>query len=334
MTIKVTHFSRKPAKSMFSIERLFKTLSCSMPPTVTVSRVEVPFVSQGILNRLFNIIYVRLKRSEVNHIVGDIHYVNLLLPRRRTVLTIHDCVSVNRMRGIKKWIFIKLWYSLPIARSAVVTVISESTKNQILELVACREDKIKVVKNCIVGGFYFTPKEFNEVSPTLLHVGTGVNKNLERHIEAIQGINCKLIIVGNLSHDQREILDKYDINFENFVDLSDAQLVEIYIKSDILLFCSTYEGFGLPILEANAVGRPVVTSNVYSMPEVAGDAAFIADPYDVGSIRNGILKIINDRTYRELLIQNGLINASKFNPKVVAREYAAIYEDIVKRSSI
>ena len=70
----------------------------------------------------------------------------------------------------------------------------------------------------------------------------------------------------------------------------------------MLTFVSTYEGFGLPILESQATGRPVVTSNVSSMPEVAGDAACLVNPYDADSIREGILRVINDDAYRKDLM--------------------------------
>jgi glycosyltransferase involved in cell wall biosynthesis len=81
----------------------------------------------------------------------------------------------------------------------------------------------------------------------------------------------------------------------------------------------------MPIVEANAVGRVVVTSNLLSMPEVAGGAAHLVDPFDVSSIRSGILKVIEDDSYREALITKGFANRKRFDTRQIAQEYAEIY---------
>jgi glycosyltransferase involved in cell wall biosynthesis len=93
----------------------------------------------------------------------------------------------------------------------------------------------------------------------------------------------------------------------------------------MVLFASTYEGFGMPIVEANTVGRPVITSNLLSMPEVAGDAALIVNPYNVDEIRNGIIKIIEDDEYRNQLINNGFRNAERFSLRNISEEYLKLY---------
>jgi glycosyltransferase involved in cell wall biosynthesis len=103
-----------------------------------------------------------------------------------------------------------------------------------------------------------------------------------------------------------------------FVDEDD--LPKIYNLADLLLFPSLYEGFGLPILEAQACGCPVLTSNVTSCPEVAGDGAHIVDPYSVDEIRDGILKIIKDNNYKEQLIKKGFENIKRFSWEKSARK--------------
>ena len=105
-----------------------------------------------------------------------------------------------------------------------------------------------------------------------------------------------------------------------------------YRNADMLLFVSTYEGFGLPIVEANAVGRPVVTSQISSMPEVAADAACLVDPYDVASIRHGVQRVIENAAYRNELIQRGYVNAMRFSQEVVAARYAEVYRDVASAS--
>jgi glycosyltransferase involved in cell wall biosynthesis len=94
------------------------------------------------------------------------------------------------------------------------------------------------------------------------------------------------------------------------------------------VFASLYEGFGLPILEAQAMGRPVITSNFGAMKEAAGEGALLVDPYSVDEIRAAILRIKNEPALREDLIAKGLRNAAKFSATAVANSYAQIYKQL------
>ncbi len=134
--------------------------------------------------------------------------------------------------------------------------------------------------------------------------------------------------MGPLSDRQRALLADAAIDYENHVGLSREALVEQYRLCDMLLFPSTYEGFGLPIVEAQAVGRPVVTSRVWSMPEVAGGAAEMVDPFDVAGIRAGVERVIADEPYRRDLVERGFANAARFSAAAVAERYAALYREI------
>ena len=93
----------------------------------------------------------------------------------------------------------------------------------------------------------------------------------------------------------------------------------------MVVFASLYEGFGLPILEAQAMGRPVITSNFGAMREAAGDGALLVDPYSVGAIRAAILRLKNEPGLREELVRKGRENAEKYRGAAVAERYAEIY---------
>jgi len=84
----------------------------------------------------------------------------------------------------------------------------------------------------------------------------------------------------------------------------------------------------MPIIEAQAVGRVVITSNISSMPEVAGEAACLVDPYSVDSIRNGFIKLIQDEAYRNELISKGFINSKRFDGQLIANKYLDIYKEL------
>jgi glycosyltransferase involved in cell wall biosynthesis len=257
-----------------------------------------------------------------------VHYLALGLKRRRTLLTIHDCVSLERLRGLKRAVFRWFWYSLPVRRAALVSVVSESTRRELLRHVKCDPAKVRVVPNCVSSDFLRHDKPFNCSKPVVLHVGTGANKNLERAIEALAGIVCHLKIIGQLNSEQRAALGRHHVEFSNLVRATDAEVVKAYQASDLLLFASTYEGFGLPIVEANATGRPVVTSNLLSMPEVTGEAACMVDPFDVASIRAGVVRVIEGAEYRQALVAAGFENVRRFEPRTIAAQYAALYSEI------
>lgn len=164
--------------------------------------------------------------------------------------------------------------------------------------------------------------------PRVLVVGTARNKNIQRIAVALKGVRCRLHIIGEPSSEDLAVLKLNEIDFESEVDLSSDQIVDAYRRCDLLLFPSTYEGFGMPILEAQATGRPVVTSNVASMPDVAGDAACLVDPFSTDAIRDGVLRVIEDADYREELVRLGFENVKRFQPDVIADAYYSLYRKI------
>jgi glycosyltransferase involved in cell wall biosynthesis len=325
----VTFFHRKPGPGNFSLERVFADVREHLPSGIKAVVAYCPRESKGILNRVINIIWAWRNQGDINHITGDVHYLSYLLHKKRTVLTIADCVSLERSNGLKHWLLWFFWYWLPEKRCAKITVISEFTKSNLLGHLHCDPKKIEVVHCPAPKGFNPYPKPFNSDCPVILQVGTVWNKNLERVAEALKGIPCHLEIVGPLSAEQDNALSANGISFSNHVGVSDEELLSLYQSCDLVVFASTYEGFGLPILEAQTVGRPVVTSNRCSMPEVAGGAACLVDPESVASIREGILKILHDEAYREDLIHKGFENVKRFSPEHIAVQYAKLYRLMV-----
>ena len=150
-----------------------------------------------------------------------------------------------------------------------------------------------------------------------------------RIIHAIHDLDIHLSIIGSISIENTELLDKFGVNYSNSINLTDEEIFAKYVESDMLVFPSTYEGFGLPIIEAQTVGRPVITSNNTSMPWVAGSAACLVDPYSIDSIRSGIVKIMQDSQYRNKLVEHGFENSKRFHPDHIAK----MYHELVMRVS-
>lgn len=326
--MKVIYFERKRAKAG-SIEILFSAIRKFLPDTID-SEIFIPRVeSRGFFKRLYIVIESLFHQGDVNHITGDIHFAAILLKRERTILTIHDCVSVMYSHGLKKMLLKFFWYTLPLKKVRYVTVISEKTKEELLTLVDFPEERVFVIPDCISDRFAFVEKkEFNARKPRILQVGTRSNKNLVRVCEALKNIPCVLDVVGEMTSEQKTVLQHNGIEFENSFDISEDELIEKYIHADIVSFVSTYEGFGMPILEAQSVGRAVLTSAISPMAEVAGEGACFVDPFDPADIRRGFVTIIDDADYRNRIIGAGIENVKKYHPQKIADMYVDLYYKI------
>ena len=323
-------FRRANPTGNVSIENSFETMASHFP-TNSRFRLDVfksSFYSKGFLPRLKAILEVRRNRTDINHVTGDTNFLALGLPHRNTVLTIHDCGLLDGKSGFVRWILLVFWLKLPVKKCKILTVVSEATKQDILKLTHCPPDKIVVIPTVIKSGFIYNPKDFNKNYPTFLHIGNSPNKNLTRHAAALSGLPCRLHVIGQISESEIDMLKNQGIDYKISVNLTNELMFKAYQEADILLFCSTIEGFGMPILEAQTVGRVVITSNVSSMPEVASDGACLVDPLSIDDIRKGIERVWFDDNYRKTLIDNGLKNIHRYNPVTVAQQYEAVYEKI------
>jgi glycosyltransferase involved in cell wall biosynthesis len=272
--------------------------------------------------------YSLRQTSDIHHVTGDIHFLVFGLPRKKTILTIHDLAFLQRGNYLSRFILWLFWVYLPITWISKVTCVSGATKRDIVKYTRCSVDKVKVIPNFVASEFIPVVKKFNRERPVILQIGTAYNKNIERLLESLADIVCHLRIIGHLSEKQLALLTERKTDFSNHYDLKNGELVDEYNQCDIVAFCSTVEGFGLPIIEAQAVGRVVVTSNVSSMPEVAGDAACMVDPFSISSINQGIRKTIDEVEYRDQLIKKGFKNVEKFDLNFISRLYLSLYQSL------
>lgn len=346
--MKVVYLHRKPRQfGNFSIESYFEDIrSCLLSISKNIEPIvyESPFFSDGILPRIKNILdakkQIQKLESDINHITGDVHFLTMGLNPQKTILTIHDCAFLEQhdksVKGKLKHQFLKtFWLDIPVKQARFVTAVSEATKNEIIKHTSCNPEKIVVIPTTISPKFAeatqnYTPKKFNTEKPVVLQLGAAFNKNLERLFEALEGINCTLHIIAPLSEHHFELLKKYNIDYQHEDKVSFEELILAYKNCDLVSFVSIIEGFGMPIIEAQTLQKPVITSNVSSMPWVGGEEACLANPYSVEEIRNGILKIINNENYRKNLIEKGQENIKRFDPKTVTRQYVELYQKVSK----
>lgn len=326
--IKVTYFFRKPRPQYHSIERVFGLIIDNLSEDITPTVYKLSGGEKGFFSRIKALWEVRRNRGFINHITGDISYIALVLPKKRLIITFHDLESLERKDGIRSKVLKWFWVVVPARRAKLITVISNHTRDKLVEWTGVSESKIKVIPNPLPDGFVYTPKTINHEKPLILAVGTKPNKNLEGTIRALEGVSCKLLIVGLLTGRQLGLLKEKGVEYENLTGASDEQIIDAYKRCDILCFPSFFEGFGMPIIEAQAVGRAVITSSYGAMREVAGDGALLVDPNYHEEIGACLKMLICDDELRMQLVEKGLLNSKMHNPAAVTGQYSEIYKTL------
>jgi len=323
---------RKKVPEYYSMENVFTIILQSLRKRISATIIHAGSNKATPAAILKNILSFRKARADVFHVTGDIHYAVFAFPAHKVMLTIHDCVFLQNTNGIKKFVMLWFWHKLPVRYARIITTISEATKKDIIRITGCDESKIRVIGNPADPAYIYYPGSFNQQKPVILQIGTWPNKNLERVIKALDRINCHLSIIGKLTEEQKRLLTLSGIEFSNHIFLSKEELIRQYIECDLVLFVSTFEGFGLPVIEAQSIGRPLITSNISPLNEVAYRGAHLVDPFDVNAIREGVKKVISDVKYREQLIKEGMENVERYQPAHIASQYLELYEKISEGS--
>lgn len=328
---KLTLHTRKPFENQHSIENVFDAIVSDYSGLGNHLR-QVTRHSKGYLNRALILWEVWRNRGAINHITGDISFAALSLPNAKsTVITFHDFLFLNRRITTRTKLLRHFWLDLPLKRAQHITAVSWYTKQKLLELKPeIASERIHVIHNPVHP--IFTPRTTrpNNVVPKILLVGTNPNKNLDRIFSALEGLNCVVLVLGKLNESQAQRASGKAINYICIQDLNLQGVKEIYHQSDILLFASTDEGFGLPVIEAQACGVPVITSNTSSLPEVAGDAALFVNPYSIEEIRRSVIDLLGSQSLQNDLIVKGFQNARRFAVGNIRKQYLKLYKKIEK----
>lgn len=275
------------------------------------------------------------------------------LPGTRTLLTVHDLSFVRAPETTTPVLKAYLDAVVPrsVRRATHVLADSQATKDDLIALYGTPADKITV----LVGG---VQPEFRPVmdmaaraaarqryavpdGPYIFSVGTvQPRKNYARLIAALARLGTAyadyhLVIAGGrgwldepIYRAVREHGLEGRVHFIGFV--RDDDLPALYSDAVCLAYPSLYEGIGLPVLEAMACGTPVVTSAISSMPEVAGDAAILVDPYDIDAIADGLCRLLDDSTLRAELVTRGLRQAARFTWERAAAQLLAVYQQMIQ----
>lgn len=324
----VVHIHRQPRVGAYSIENVFNTVANELR-NQGLSVIDYQLGSRRRL--LLDILALRRLKADVYHVTGDVNYIVQFLPRGKVVLTVHDIGHyLTGLSGWRRQVYRWFWLLLPLHFASRITAVSESTRDNLIKHMGRESAEINVIENCYNPIFHPVIKSFNDVCPRILQVGTSPYKNVPRLIRALRSIACQLVLIGPIDNEIQSAIVETGVIVENYVGISDKELHQEYAKADIVAFVSIGEGFGVPIIEAQAMGRPLLTANIPPMSVAAGEGASLADPLSVSAIRLGILRLIQDAIYRDQVVEAGIRNVAAYSPYVVAQKYMKVYAEIAR----
>ena len=284
------------------------------------------------------------------------HTVPVIHPQK-TVVVVHG-LEYEFCQGA--YSFFERWYMRLSIRysclaSSMIVAVSENTKSDLMRLYGVPQEKIvmiyegcaqnskfqipnsKINSNIKNPGLNIQSKFKIQNSKFLLFIGRlEERKNVVRIIEAFgilketYQIPHQLVLAGKPGYGYQNI--KYQISNIKYRDeivesgyVSEEEKWELLKHADVFVFPSLYEGFGIPVLEAQSVGTPVVTSSIASLPEVAGEGAVFVDPLSVESIAEGVWEVLSDAKLRDGIIDSGKRNVERFSWKGCAEEVVTTF---------
>ena len=285
---------------------------------------------------------------DIIHDTFEIGPLSVNLPTKK-IITVYDLSAYlfPQYHNFLNYLLHKLLFKKTLLNVDCVLTISKNSKNDLIRHFSISPNKIKVTylgvnekfrvyKNKIkldnVRVTYNLPKKF------ILYIGTleprkNIPNLLKAYAKLCGRIKIPLIIVGKIGWKYKEIFK----TIEN-CDLKDKIILLGYIREEdlpamynlatVFVYPSFYEGFGLPVLEAMACGCPVVTSNISSLPEVAGKAAIMINPYNVNALAKAISKVLTDENLRKSMIKKGLKQVQKFSWNRCAKQTLGVYNKI------
>ncbi|NDJ86330.1 MAG: glycosyltransferase family 4 protein [Chloroflexi bacterium] len=276
------------------------------------------------------------------------------LPGTRTILTVHDLSYVRAPETAHPVLKAYLDRAVPwsVARADHVLADSQATKDDLVELYGTPPDKVTVLLSGVnpiyqpvddpgiledVRERYHIPSGV----PYIFSIGTvQPRKNYERLMRALVALgnafsDMHLVIAGGKGWLDTPIYETVKtlgieerVHFTGYVE--DRDVPALYSGAVCTAYVSLYEGFGFPVVESMACGTPVVTSNVSSLPEVAGTAALMVDPYDIDAIAEGLRRVLDDSDYRAQLVAAGFEQAARFTWEGSARQLLQVYAKVLE----
>ena len=301
---------------------------------------------------------VAKQKADIFHVI-DHSYAHLAHFLKRTgkpvIVTCHDLVHFIYPENLYEQARLPLismaaWKFAVrgMSRADHIVTISSNTAKDVVQILNTELERITIVPNAV--DLLFRPLPQREIEAfrqqhrisleiCLLNVGSNhPRKNIFTILRVLEELKNQGLVVhlwkagSDFTDDEKTFLQTHNLdNSVTYLGEPDTHtLVQAYNAADVLLAPSLYEGFGMTVLEAMACGTPVITSNVSSLPEVAGDAAILVEPMDVQAIVKALCHLQNHPAYREELRNKGLARAKLFTWEMIAEQVAKVYEKVTR----
>jgi len=307
---------------------------------------------RNFLSRIFfeQIIIPQICKKRKIDVLHSLHYsFPLALKKTKIIVTIHDLTFflTPQYHILIKNLYFRFFIKMAAKKAKKIICVSQSTKNDFLKLTNANPLKCERIYLGIESTYSdfqpdFTFEEelklkYNIVGKYILFIGTiEPRKNIVTLLAAFNSIKTKypeikLVIAGKKGWNSKNIYQyitenslEGEIIFTNYI--TEKEKLHLLKSASIFVYPSNYEGFGIPVLEALSIGTPTITSNISSLPEVAGNGAVLVTPTSVTEIEDGISRILEDKEYREKLILNGKLHSQRFSWEKMALETINVYE--------
>lgn len=318
----ITQFWRRTPTGSRSLEIVADGWNASLVDEFEITVNTLPHEASSVIGVFKNLVWASRRAGIVNHVVGEAHYLALVLPKACTTVTVHDCSWERRSKGIKRVLLRLLYAWIPAWSGCQLVFISDASRSEFLRIAGFVRGKVRVIPNYVRFPMCVREPHRSIGRPIFLCVGTSDNKNLSRMFRAVQAFSCIVIVVGNGPRGSQNF-GNAEVRWTQ--SIGDECIQELYRTADLLLFASTYEGFGLPIVEAQSQGCLVITSDQEPMRWVAGEAALLVDPLDESSIRDAVSLLMVDGAKRSELRAKGYRNVARFSRSNCSEKYRDVY---------
>ena len=346
----ITALGRLDEDHEFTVYVNRESADLDITPGANFTRVVCPVIAMQRAYRYGweqGVLPLQLRKANPD-LVHSLGYVGPIASNKPQVVSVHDVNYLGhsgRRTPVGRRAF-QFFVEKTVKRAGHVITISKFSKGEIMTHLGVPDDKVSVI---YCAAREATPTDSvaaadesevvkNAPQPFMVAFSSlSAHKNIARLIEAFAKISSSvphsLVLIGHMPEKSAEIRSALQkagdnrIHFTGFIP--DEQVDALMKRASLFVFPSLYEGFGLPILDAQQAGIPIACSNVAALPEVAGDGAILFDPLSVDDMSQKLMRALLDADLREKLVRNGHENAATFSWDKAARETTQIYRKVV-----
>ncbi|MCX7823814.1 MAG: glycosyltransferase family 4 protein [Syntrophobacterales bacterium] len=333
-----------------------KTLPPYRDPKKYISFIDrfssLPWWATSWVRSLYWLFFEKRLQKLLDKVKASLYHEPALFPAKIThrpqVLNIHDLslMKMDQFHPKDRVTFFRIFFKKRLSLANHIITVSEFIKGEVSDLLSVPLEKITAIPLAPSKHFYPRPssevrkvmEKYNLRKPFIIAVGSiDPRKNLKLVIQALNTMDYKdlvLVLVGWKGWGYKEL--EKDLNRLKRGDkvrllgyVPDEDLASLYSGALSLVYPSLYEGFGLPVVEAMACGCPVICSNTSSLPEVAGNAAILIDPYDSRALAEAIAAFLENKPLREQFIHLGFYRLAHFSWEKTAEKTIQLFRSLV-----